>query len=270
MRPTRVRALLVAGMSALALVVGSSVGEAARPARAQIELWNHLNGTWSVRHSVVGSGFRVVGTPVFRDGLFGRSVGVLDDESVLLMPSSEFFGPDNRQGTVTVLLKKRMVSSVPYETPLPGVFGSQPYDFQDAWCAAEPVKNPGGDSCTNYAVAAVWGDGVSGPAGLYLQVIDAEGTWHQAVDAGFNTSAVPVGRWVRATFVWDIRGIRGSADTLRIYRDGRLVARHSEPIADVVQLPTPVALAGAHAAYRLSGPALLFDELVVLDRAVTP
>jgi len=270
MRPTRVRALLVAGLSALALVLGQGAGQAAGPAGARVVLWNHLNGPWSVRHSAIGADFQVVGTPVFQKGALGRAVGVVDDESLLLMPSGKFFGADNRQGTVSVLLKKGMVASVPFETPFPGVFGVQPYDFQDAWCAAAPVKNPGSDSCTNDAVAAAWGDGLSGPAGLYLQVVDSAGTLHQAVDGAFNTEAVPVGRWVHAMFVWDIHGIKGSADTMRIYRNGRLVARYTAPIADVIVLPTPVAFAGTHAAYRLPAPALLYDELLVFDRALTP
>jgi hypothetical protein len=81
---------------------------------------------------------------------------------------------------------------------------------------------------------------------------------------------VPVGTWVHAQFVWDIRGINGTRDTIRIYRDGKVVARYSQPIANVRWLPTPVAVAGMHAANRLNRPALLVDELQVFDRAVTP
>jgi hypothetical protein len=265
MRVRRLRGALL-GLGVVVLLVGQSVGAVAGP---QVVLWNHLNGPWSVRHSVVGEDFRILGSPVFRDGVSGRAIGVVDDESLLLMPRGDFFGESASQGTVSLFLKKRMPRSVPYQTPLAGVFGAQPYDFQDAWCQDAP-KNPGSDSCTNYAVAALWGDGLSGPAGLYLQVVESDGTVHQIVDRAFNTKGVPVGTWIQATFVWDIDGIGRSADTMRIYRNGGPVASTTEPIADVVDLPTPVAFAGGHAASRLDGPALLMDELIVLDRAVTP
>lgn len=270
---SRLRALVIVSAIALAApLTGAGSAVAGGAPEQRVVLANHLNGTWSVTHSAVGAGFEIVGTPVFRPGVLGRSIGVVDDESLLLMSSDDFFGADRSQGTVSVWLKKTMVSSVPYVTPLAGVFGEQPYDFQDAWCLGAAVHNPAprADSCTNYGLSAAWGDGVSGPAGLFLVINDSSGTPHRAVDPAFNTSAVPVGRWVKVTFVWDLDGIRGSADTMRIYRGCRLVASNADPIPDIVELPTPVAFAGSHATGRLDRPALLLDELVVLDRAVTP
>lgn len=266
MRSKVMRVLVLPVLAVLALLLAQPAGAADGPT---VVLWNRLNNRWSVQHSVVGADFQILGTPVFRAGASGKAIGAMDDESLLLMPSRQFFGADKTQGTVSVFLQKKMVASIPYETPYAGIFGAQAYDFQDAWCQSA-VKNPGSDSCTNYGVEALWGDGVSGPAGLYLSVVDSAGTWHQAIDGAFNTTAVPVGTWVNVQFVWDIRGINGTRDTIRIYRDGKVVARYSKPIADVIELPTPVAVAGMHAAYRLNRPALLVDELMVFDRAVTP
>lgn len=270
--PNRRRALVVVIAAALAapLMGGAAVAGGGSP--PQVVLANHLNGPWSVAHSAVGAGFDTIGIPVFRPGVIGRSIGAPDDESLLTMPAADFFGADRRQGTVTVWLKKNMVSSVPYVTPLAGIFGDHPYDFQTAWCAASPVHNPAprADSCTNYGVTALWGDGVSGLAGLFMVITESNGTRHELADPVFNTSAVPVGRWVKVSFVWELDGIRGTADTMRIYRGCRLVASYANPIADIVELPTPVAFAGSHATSRLDKPALLLDELVVLDKAVTP
>ena len=271
--PNRLRAFVVAISVALAVpLLGGGSAVAGGAPEPRVVLANHLNGPWSTTHSFVGADFDVIGTPVYRPGVLGRSIGVVDDESLLLMSSDDFFGADRSQGTVSVWLKKNMVSSVPYVTPLAGVFGEQPYDFQDAWCSSAAVHNPAprADSCTNYGLTAAWGDGVSGPAGLFMVINDSSGTPHRAVDPAFNTSAVPVGRWVKVTFVWDLDGIRGSADTMRIYRGCRLVASYAAPIPDIVDLPTPVSFAGSHATDRLDRPALLLDELVVLDRAVTP
>jgi hypothetical protein len=280
-RTSRIGRVVVAGLVALAVTVGSAPGGAAASGDAGVHeratgarsvvVWNHLDGPWSVRHSVVGAGFDVVGTPVFRRGKWGRSVGLADDESLLLMSQRNFFGADRRQGTVSMFVKKRMVASVPYVTPFVGVFGQKPYDFQTEWCATNPLKNPNGVSCTNYAIGALWGDGLSGPAGLYFEVHDADDvTVHRAVDPAFNTTAVPAFRWVHLLFVWDLDGIKGSADRMRLYRDGRLVARNTDPIDGVLSLPTPVSLDGTHATSRLTGPALLVDEVAVLHRAVTP
>lgn len=255
---------LVALGTALLFAGGPAAASDSAP---RLLLFNTFDSAAATVDSAVGADFTVLGAPVHWSGVVGRSIGTVDDETVLLMSPRTFFGWDNRQGTVSVWLKKRMVASVPYETPFNGIFGAQPYDFQDAWCIDAP-KNPGSDSCTNYAIAALWGDGLSGPAGLYLQVVDADGVAHVAVDGAFNTRQVPVRTWVHVQFVWDIHGIGCSNDTLRIYRDGKVVASYAQPIASVMSLPTPVAVAGSHATYRQAGPSLLYDELMVFDRAV--
>ncbi len=260
----------VVAVLVLAVPFGGGDAAAGGVTRPRVVLANHLNSVGSIEHSWKGADFDLIGTPVFRRGVVGRSMGTIDDETVLLMPSKDFFGKDPTQGTVSVWLKKRMVASIPYETPFNGVFGTQPYDTQDQWCAEYPLKNPGprSDSCTNYAISALWGDGVSGPAGLYMEIVDSEETYHQIVDPAFNTTAVPVGKWVHLKFVWDLGGICGSSDVMRIVRDGKIVARSSEPISSIRELPTPVAFGGSHATYRFDGPSLLYDELVVYQRAM--
>ena len=81
---------------------------------------------------------------------------------------------------------------------------------------------------------------------------------------------MPLRTWVHVMFVWDIDGIGTSCDTLRIYRNGAVVARYSEPIGSILDLPTPVAFAGSHATYRQTGPSLLYDELMVFGAALRP
>jgi len=236
---------------------------------AEVLLWNKLDNNLSAMQSLIGAPFQVVGTPVWRKGVGGKAIGTLDDNSLLLMPAKDFFGDEKREGTVSVFLKKGKETLVPYKSPLPCIFGGQLYDFQTKWCQDAPLKNPDG-TCTNLAITGCWGDGESLPSGLVLLFIDSDETHHIAVDTAFNTAAVPVGQWVHIMFVWDIRGIKGSADTLRIYRDGKLVGKYSAPIKNPISLPTPVAVAGNHAAYRNDGPILLCDEIMVFNRAVTP
>lgn len=270
MKDSRARWAAVLALVVLAVPLGGGDAAAGSATGRRVVLANHLASEWSIEHSTIGADFDLLGTPVFRRGVVGRSMGTIDDETVLLMPFEDFFGEDPTQGTVSVWLKKRMVAAIPYETPLNGVFGTQPYDTQDMWCLDNPLKNPEprSDSCTNYAISGLWGDGLTGPAGLSMEIVDGEGTPHQIVDGAFNTAAVPVGRWVQVRFVWDLDGICGTTDVMRIVRDGTVVARSSEPISSILDLPTPVAFGGSHATDRFDGPSLLYDELVVFDRAM--
>jgi hypothetical protein len=270
MRYARSRwAVVVAGLVLAVPFVGGDAAAGGSSSHGVI-LANNLNSAWSIEHSRIGADFDLLGTPVFARGVARRSMGTIDDETVLLMPFDDFFGKDPTQGTVSVWLKKRMVASIPYETPLNGVFGMQPYEFQDAWCIDNPLKNPDprSDSCTNYAINGQWGDGVSGPAGLYMEIVDRDGNYHQIVDSAFNTAAVPVGKWVHVKFVWDLDGICGGHDVMRITRNGKIVARSTEHIAGILDLPTPVAFGGSHATSRFDGPSLLYDELMVFERAM--
>jgi hypothetical protein len=246
--------LFVSFSATILLLVQMSVALAADLSIAHVILWNKLDSSASAGRSLVGDSFQTVGTPVYRAGVTGKAIGVLDDQSSLLMSAEGFFGDEPREGTVSLFLRKGMIAVVPYQTPLPGLFGGHPY----------------GPDRYN-AITAWWGDGVTGPSGLNFVLTDSASNTHYATDAAFNTAAIPVTKWVHMLFVWDIRGIRGSTDTLRIYRDGVLVGRCSEPVADLIPSSLPVAFAGSHATSRLpSTPALLYDEIMVFDRAITP
>jgi hypothetical protein len=221
---------------------------------AHTVLWNKLDSTSSTANSLVGFAFRKVGNPVFRVGVSGNAIGALNDESRLEMSANAFFGRDQSDGTVSLFLKKGMVASVPYRTPMPSIFGAHAY----------------GPS-SYHELSAGWTDGLSGPSGINFQIIDRNSVPHQAIDAAFNTSAVPVGKWVHMMFVWDLQGIQGSSDRLRIYRDGKLVGRYSQRVPSIRASTAPVTLAGGHATDRLPGKvALLIDEIMVFEEAIVP
>ena len=265
-------ATLVSGILAAGLALGQ-VLTAVPPQGESVDLvvWDHFSGPKSAQQTAVGPNFEMVGSPVFRwrDGV--AAMGVLDDNSLLLMPAEDFFGADRTQGTVSVAVMKKMPRSIAYRTPLPSIFGNQAYDFQTTWCRdGTRIQAPDG-KCTNPAIQALWVDAENYPSGgLRFAIIDSTNAQHVVFDPGFNTDAVPVNRWVRIMFVWDVDGIGGGSDTMRIYRNDRVVGRYSQPIPGILDLPTPVAIAGSHAAERFDGPALLFDELTVLDSAIHP
>jgi hypothetical protein len=132
-----------------------------------------------------------------------------------------------------------------------GIFGVQPYD---------------GDASYN-SILAYWSDGFTGYGGLQFEIRDTAGIIHPANDLGWD--AVTVGAWVHMAFVWDLSGIEGSSDRLRIYRDGQLVAKNSTAFSGVFNSNKTVKILGHHAYSRFSQPTAYLDNLVVYDYAKT-
>ncbi len=239
--------ILLAALLAPVAALGVSTADPppAPPAArvGHLQVWNHLGSGRQLAHGDAGEAVAQVGDVSHPAAVRGRGAASLGDESYLAVSQAGFFGGDRTQGTVEVFLQKRMPVSVPFETPLPAVFGVQPYQGQ--W---GPID-------------AYWSDGFTGYGGLQFEILDATGTLHTANDLGWDS--VAVGRWVHVMFVWDLDGIRGSSDRLRIYRDGALVASNSDRIGSIARATEPVKVLATHAYERLGRPALVGDELVV-------
>lgn len=261
MRPGRLfGATVLLTTTALAMALFAPAGAAvatetgALPGATSVNglvLWNHLGSSWQLQHSVAGAALTQVGTVWHPAGVRGKAATSIGDQSYLSVSQRGFFGADRNQGTVEIFLQKRMPVSVPFETPLPAVFGVRPYDGE-AW---GPID-------------AYWSDGFTGDGGLQFEITDVSGVTHKANDLGWD--AVRVGRWVHVMFVWDINGIRGTADRLRIYREGQLVATNTDTITAIRTADGPVKVLANHAYDRLGKPALIGDELLVWAWPVTP
>ena len=260
-RRTRVAASIVATAATLTLAVGSapvSSAPAAPVARGPVPgkyvpdliLWNHLGTAEQLAHSETGGPLRVTGTERHPVAVRGAGSAAVGDDSYLSVSRRGFFGADRTQGAVEIFLEKRMRVSVPFKTSLPAIFGVRPYAGR--W---GPID-------------AYWSDGFTGYGGLQFEIVDAAGKIHAANDLGWDR--VKVGHWVHVMFVWDIRGIAGTADRLRIYRDGTLVATNTDEIKAIGPAKGPVPVLATHAYARLGRPALVGDELLTWSRPQTP
>jgi hypothetical protein len=247
-------------VAAVVLALASTPAAIATTATPQngVVLWNHLGSLRQIGNSVMGPDLSVSDPALvaFPPGVVSGGIATMEGETggggYLWVSPTDFFGSDLTQGTVEVWLQKRIERFVPYETPLVGIFGPQPYDFQGGESSFEPIH-------------AFWSDGLTGGGGLEFGIWDGAQQLHAANDLGWD--AVPVGTWVHVAFVWDLDGIGGTADRMRIYRDGVVVASNADQIASIETSSAPVKLLGHHAYSRFGQPTLYMDELRVWTEA---
>ncbi len=258
-------ALCLAGVFVLGTVGSSNALPATPPG---LVLWNKLGNQTEVLNSEVGVGFAISSEPEVKffpgvyGGAFGTEGGIWGYGGYLYMSPDDFFAPDKTRGTVEMWLQKRIPSLIPFQTPLVGIFGLQNYN-----CV--PWVNP----CDrdDYApISAYWSDGYTGSGGLTFEIVDTGGNWHTAQDTGWNDpNMAPMYEWKHVAFVWDLNGIAGTADKLRIYRDGVVVGSNTDTIADIMFDDGVVKLLGHHEYRRYNQPTAYMDNLKVWDYAKT-
>lgn len=222
-------------------------------------LWNKLDGP----ASEIGTDFGLhePGSVHFdRPGVFGDSLRTEGGSTgstggYMTMAPDEFFGADKTRGAVELWINKGVDHCWAYETGMPNVFGHVPY---------------GGGYST---IMAVWSDDwskVGRPdqtGGMRFAVHDAAGVSHSLLDPSFQD--VAVGTWVHYGFVWDLAGIDGSDDTLRMYRDGALIQFTDEPIVGLWADASELRVYGHHQYGRLNQSMLHLDNLKVWDAPKT-
>jgi hypothetical protein len=242
-------------MGLLLTTAGAALAEGPDP--EGLVLWNKLGSDDEVQNSEVGPGFGISPVVDYVDGICSSALATTNECAYLSMSPDDFFPADKTQGTVEAWIQKRMLEFIPYETPLVGFFGMHPYGEQ-------ACGGPG-----YHSIAAFWSDGYTGGGGVHFQLRDSNFTAHVANDLAWDD--VPVGQWVHVAFVWDLDGIGGTSDKLRIYRDGVVVAANADDI------PTPgvwpdtdeVRVLGHHAYNRFGQPTAYLDNIMVWDYAKT-
>jgi VCBS repeat-containing protein len=216
-------------------------------------LWNRLGSQEEVQNSEVGANFQTRAGVTFVDGVFGGALategGEVGGGGYLTMNPDQFFPAEQTQGTVEVWMEKRIERFTPFGSPLLGIFGNQPY-------------GGGYDS-----ISAFWSDGFTGFGGIQFQIVDSSGAIHIANDLGWNE--IPVGEWVHLGFAWDLNGIDGTEDKLRLYRDGVLVGKNTDTISGINSSAQEVRVLGHHAYSRFGEPTAYLDNLKVWGFAKT-
>ena len=164
-------------------------------------LWNKLGSIDEVQNSKVGTGGVIVGTSyAFEPGYNGNGyVRKATGENYVNFPGS-ILQNLKEKGTVELWVNPKVVKPVPYSY---GVFAI--------------VGNIFGTSSHVYIA---WGDGVSG-TGFY-GTINFDGTGHQTPSEAEQFEAT-IGTPFHVVLCWDVNGIDGSTNTLRLYRDGEII-----------------------------------------------
>ncbi len=225
-------------------------------ANAELVLWNKLGSESEVLNSEVGPDFGIRPGLLYVPGRFGGALattgGGNGGGAYLTMSPDDFYPADKTRGTIEFWIQKRFSKFTPFQDGLIGFFGRAPYA-------------PTGEG--NRSIAAFWSDGFTGNGGVEFYIQDSNKTGHTVNDLGWDD--VPVGEWVHLGFVWDLQGIDGTADRLRIYRDGSITGVYSQDISGISAENSVTTFAGHHAYSRFGQPAAYFDDLVIWDFAKT-
>ena len=170
-----------------------------------VVLWNKLGSVNEVTHSEIGpNGTISGGSNAFEPAQFGSGyIRKATGNNMVTFPASVFSGV-TRRGTIAIWVNPKVSRPQPYQYGIFGLVGC-------AYCGRN----------NNFTI--LWGDGVSG-----------NGIWSE-VNLGNNVNTNPNGPQYVATpgkpfhvaSVWDINGIDGSTDTLRIYINGVLTGKTS-------------------------------------------
>ena len=173
-----------------------------------VVLWNKLGSEAEVTHSEFGPNGNIVGSSYafepaqFGDGYVRKATG----DNYVSFPSS-VMDEITYRGTIAIWVTPKVSQPQPYSYGIFGLIGD-PYGW------AFLPSNPGSN------ISLSWGDGVSG-LGLQGSVrFDSTAASTPPEPAQFvATPGVPF----HAAISWDINGIDGTADTIRVYRDGKIV-----------------------------------------------
>lgn len=234
-----------------------------------VVLWNKLGSDTEIANSESGSGFNIhsdsQGGVLSVPGKFGNALATTGGNTggggYLSTNPNQFFPTNKTRGTVVVWIQKKMDKFIPYVDGLIGIFGFQPYDDQ------------GGEKSYS-SIAAFWSDGVStyfsqdwSQNGIEFVIFDSSNKFHATRIQHWEK--IPVDEWVHLAFVWDLSGIDGSIDKLRIYKDGILAGRNSDNFSGIWPSNAPVKILGNHAYSRVGHPMAYLDNLIVYDYAKT-
>ncbi|OAI05959.1 hypothetical protein A1353_09690 [Methylomonas methanica] len=190
----------VAGLLAL---VGLSMSDTSQAETGNVVLWNKLGSTAEVTNSEVGLDGSIMGNSyAYEPAKFGNGYVRKALWNWIEFPG-QIMTSLAQKGTISMWVVPKVTQPQPYDY---GVFGlvGHPYSGQQ-------------DSFFLY-----WGDGVTG-----------QGFFGGIASTNIMTSLEPrqfvaqIGAAFHAAIAWNVNGIDGGSDTLRVYRDGQLISASS-------------------------------------------
>ncbi len=167
-------------------------------------LWNKLGSNAEIENSEIGpDGVVIGGSYAFEAGKFGNGyIRKATGSNYVRFPVA-VLNQVRERGTATIWVNPKVQWPVAYQY---GLFGL----INGAYVA-------------NGSIALMWGDTVSGGSDLNGSL--DFGTNASALSYGLPRFAATPGTPFHAALVWDINGIEGTDDTVRVYRDGALITR---------------------------------------------
>lgn len=175
-------------------------------------LWNTLDSIDEVLNSRIGPDVIVRGPNVgFAEAQHGTGFVRTARDTHLEIPSSVLHGLEDA-GTIEMWINPLVSAPKPYEY---GIFGLAGRPYSWAWAVPTVPETPN--------IELVWGDGVSARGlrgGVGFDSTPGLDVFTRVESTQFVAApGVPF----HVALVWDVTGIDGSADTLRVYRDGAAV-----------------------------------------------
>jgi hypothetical protein len=171
-------------------------------------LWNTLDSDSAVLASEIGPGGTIIGGDYayepaqFGNGYIRKAYG----DNYISFPSSVIDQLTHR-GTIALWINSKVETPVPYDYGIFGLVGT-PYGW--AYLPSNPSSN----------ISLAWGDGVTG-LGIYGSLNFGSTAVHTTIEP-FQFVATP-GVPFHVAMSWDIDGIDGTTDTIRVYRNGQLI-----------------------------------------------
>lgn len=177
----------------------------------ELVFWNKLGSNAELTHSAVGPGGWVVNSgeayePAKFDGGFLRKQP--GGYATAKFPGSVLH-PLRERGTIELWIVPKVPNPVPYQYGIWALVGG-------------PAAENGSASRGN--VYLLWGDGVTGRG--FFGGVQFDGMQARTPNEAQQFVATP-GVPIHAAICWDINGIGGSADRVRVYRDGVIVGATS-------------------------------------------
>ena len=175
--------------------------------RGNVMLWNRLGSEQEVSHSEIGPDGMIVGTQhAFEPAQFGAGyVRKAGGENYVKFPAGILHGLRER-GTVSLWIVPKVPEPVPYQYGMFALIGQ----------SQTGPRAPHGRG----NVYLDWGDGVTGQG--FFGGVQFDDVFAQTPDEPTQFIAA-VGTPIHAAICWDIDGIDGGNETVRVYRDGQVV-----------------------------------------------
>ena len=192
-----------------AALASLSIGQATNA--AELVLWNKLDSKFTIENSEVGPAGEVIGPDAdYEQAYHGYGyVRKATGDNYVQFPASIIHNLSFR-GTIELWINPKVPEPIPYQYGLFALVG-------------QPVAGPTVPA-NRGNVYLLWGDTVTG-TGLYGGV-RFDDAWAETPFEPTQFVAT-VGVPFHAAIVWDIDGIDGTSDTVRVYRDGVIVGSTS-------------------------------------------